>query len=341
MWKRGFLTVGCGAMLGVFVAQEVFAGPLEVFRDCDVCPEMIELPLGEFMMGAPEDEFRSNLVLYDGVFQPATSEHPYLKQDEGPQHVVSVDIPIAMARNEVTVDEWMVCVADGGCGGYVPELAIGRMGPIDAIVRSLSEEDFTQSPSGKARAEAMAGNDFLTINGNYPILYVSYIDAQAYISWLNKKIGTDAYRLPTEAEWEYAARAGMQTRFAQGDELTSTQANFSGWETERSLLEKRPDLLTRGFPVPVDELDAANRWGLRHMSGNAGEITLSCYMERYAGWTTTSEWLARSFGQNCERVVRGGGFAFEMGIARVAWRASVDQTSQTKFDGFRIVRELN
>lgn len=300
------------AFFSVFSVCISSAEPLDSFRDCDSCPEMIELPMGSFLMGAPEDEFRRNLVWHDGEFRAATPEIPFVKTDESPQFSVTVDIPIAMGRNEVTYDEWMACVNDGGCHGYIPRDYI--------FVDNDTKYDVT---------------------GSHPVLFVSYDDALSYTAWLNEKVGANVYRLPTEAEWEYAARAGTTTRFAQGDDLTSDQAAFSAGLTEMVLREDRPDLVTRRHPVRVEELDAANPWGLRHMSGNAMEMTLSCYIGSYPGWATTSLWLTESVGDDCKRAVRGGDYDSMMDLLRAAWRASIDVTSRTKHRGFRVVRELD
>lgn len=282
------------------------AAPLDTFRDCDVCPEMIELPMGEFVMGATPSELSFNVFYRDGTFQLATRDAPYFKEDEAPQRKVTVDIPIAMGKNEVTYGEWMACVADGGCNGYVPENRVGACGSEKAVVKALTDKRFNHLPSNKAMLDAVRSDRFLRIDGRYPVLRVDYEDAQAYVAWLNRKLGTDAYRLPTEAEWEYAARAGTTTRFAQGFEPSPDQANISGEWTELSMQEDRPDLRSLPFPVPVDEMDAANAWGLRHMSGNAGEITQSCYTPSLPAWPATSAWLKGSSRDNCDRVVRGG-----------------------------------
>ncbi len=290
----------------------VDAKPLDVFRDCAACPEMIELPMGEFMMGAPADEFRRNLVWRDGAHHRATPEHPHVKTDEGPQHHVTVDIRIAMGRNEVTYDEWMACVNDGGCNGYIPR-------------------DFIYMNSDGLRYD---------VTGNHPVLFVSYFDALSFADWLNQKVGADVYRLPTEAEWEYAARAGTTTRFAQGDDISAEEANFDGEMSEMVLIEERPDFVTLRHPVPVDMLDAANSWGLRHMSGNVTEITSSCYTETYAGWSSTSQWLNESRQSSCQRTVRGGDYFSPIDILRVAWRGQTDETFRVKPGGFRILREV-
>ncbi len=100
-------------LLSICTAASV-ADPLDVFQDCEECPEMIELPEGRFLMGAPPDEFRRNAhFTLEGMVR-ATPENPYVKTDEGPQHWVTVDIPIAMGKNEITRREWLTCVEDGG-----------------------------------------------------------------------------------------------------------------------------------------------------------------------------------------------------------------------------------
>ena len=180
----------------------------------------------------------------------------------------------------------------------------------------------------------------LRTGGSYPVLYVSYEDAQAYILWLSQKLGTNAYRLPSEAEWEFAARSGTTTRFAQGFEPTTDQVNISGEATEMGLNMDRPDLRTLGFPVPVNELDAANDWGLRHMSGNAGEITLSCDTEYLPDWSDTKEWLEKSMANSCDRVVRGGNFASPLDAARVAYRLPIWENARLSANGFRVAKEL-
>ena len=317
------------------------AEPLVSFKDCDVCPEMIELPLGEFIMGAPPDEFPRALVFYDGKVRPATPEHPFRKDDEGPMHRVVVDLPIAMGKNEVTYAEWMACVNDGGCGGYVPSNQIMAVDDAERIIPGLNDERFGSEEYRRVIAKIVEEDDYLFVYGPYPVVYVSYEDAQLYVDWLNGKVGTDAYRLPTEAEWEYAARAGTTTRFAQGDGVDSGQVNFSAGDSEHLLQQDFPEYLSRGFPVPVDELDAANAWGLRHMSGNVIEVTLSCYSERYAGWATTSEWLAKSTGESCERSVRGGGYASSIDMTRPAWRSGHYEDVRAQWEGFRVVKDLD
>ena len=335
---------GGGWALAVALAAPLRADPLDTFRDCDVCPEMIELPMGDFVMGAPIDELREKSELLGvGITKEELAKVDRLAaESEGPQHRVVIDLRFALSKNEITYGEWMACVEDGGCGGYIPDPEVMPAGTSEAIERALTDPRFVHTPSERKIAEVSGNRKNLRIGGRYPVINVSYLDALAYVTWLNKKMGTDSYRLPTEAEWEYAARAGTVTPFAQGYEPTPAQANFSGETTEFFTQVDRPDLRTLGHPVPVDELDAANQWGLRHMSGNVAEITMSCQTEHYEGWATSSEWLANSFPEGCVRVVRGGSFGNGMASTRVAYRAYMtDETERSEYVGFRVLKQMN
>jgi formylglycine-generating enzyme required for sulfatase activity len=289
--------------------------PLDLFQECDACPEMIVLPLGSFTMGGPPGESRRNIHWDAGNIRPVTAEDPYIAYQEGPLHTVTIDLRIAMGRNEITLGEWKSCVADGGCGGYMPP---------DHVLTAIQG----QSPTR------------FDLSDRHPVIGVSYDDMQLYLDWLNTKAGTNVYRLPTEAEWEYAARAGTQTPFAQGEDLTSDQANFNGIATGEMLGMDRPDLLTRGHPVAVDELDAANPWGLRHMSGNVIERTMSCWTNLHTEWPTSSIYFEMAKVENCQRVTRGGTFAVGMDDVRVAIRGRVLQDRRSNISGFRITRDL-
>ncbi len=292
------------------VANGSIVVPLDVFQECDVCPEMAVMPLGSFMMGASEGESWSSIWDVEGK-GPVAYEGPdglYNIPHEGPQHEVLMDTPYAMGVNEVTHAEWMACVRDGGCS-HNPDHSV-------VVFR---------------RGDVELGPD-------HPAIDVSLLDIQEYVAWLNARVGVEAYRLPTEAEWEYAARAGTTTRFAQGDVLTSDQANFSGDGTEHNRGRPFPNLLSRAVPVPVDELDAANPWGLRHMSGNVYEITISCFTKRHLGLPTNSAYLDHAE-QGCDRyVAKGGGYEMAMDGVRPSFRIGPYDDYRRSFVGFRLVR---
>ena len=287
--------------------------PLERFQDCDQCPEMIMMPPGSFMMGAIPGESRNRFTFYgkDGYIGVRGPDEINIMPSEHPRHRVEMDIPYAIGRNEVTHAEWMACVDDGGCS-HVP----------DHRVLTLS--------------------GYKELGPQHPVINVSYLDALEYVAWLNMLVGADVYRLPTEAEWEYAARAGTETRFAQGDELTADQANFSREATEhlRGRGTYLPALKTRYVPVPVEDLDAANAWGVRHMSGNVFELTLSCWTDEHLGLSTDSAYLARANARgSCDRVVaKGGAFTTAMDGLRPARRTRPTLDRRRDFRGFRVVR---
>jgi len=290
--------------------------PLEVFQDCTECPEMIVLPMGSFVMGAPLEESKQVYLFWH---HPKPDGEPMGMEQEGPEHEVIIDLPIAMGRNEVTRAEWLACVKDGGCS-HVPDPRIVTM-------------------KGYIRAD----------DPRSPVIDVSYLDMLEYVAWLNRKTGTNAYRLPTEAEWEYAARAGTQTRFAQGDTLTLDQANIAIFRHAdgseyvfRSKSERYySDPNNRRKPVPVDMLDAANAWGLRHMAGNVLERTMSCRSKRHLGLSTSSAYLAKALNVgDCPRVGKGGSYGSSREYARPANRGSGLETSRSPSVGFRVVKEM-
>jgi formylglycine-generating enzyme required for sulfatase activity len=286
--------------------------PLEVFKECDACPEMIIMPSGSFMMGAIPGESRNPFDFYGE--NPGNRlrgpDEVNIIPFEHPRHRVEMDILYAIARNEITHAEWMACVEGGGCS-HVPDHRV-------------------LMPGG-----------YRSLGPDHPAIDVSYLDTLEYAAWLNKQVGAEVYRLPTEAEWEYAARAGTETPFAQGSELTADQANFSRGATENLLKAPRTDLIDRDMPVLVNELDAANGWGVRHMSGNVRELTLSCWSEEHLGLASDSAYLANADATgSCIRVAKGGDFGTAMDGLRPAARARPTEDRRRNYLGFRIVREF-
>ena len=147
--------------------------------------------------------------------------------NETPQREVEIS-SVAVARYETTFDQWEACVEAGGCNGHVPEAKWGR--------------------------------------GSMPVMNVNWNDAQAYVDWLSRKSETK-YRLPSEAEWEYLARAGTATNYWLGDRVDPSGANYNGHE---------------GGTTAVSNY-AANAFGLFNMHGNVGEWIADCWYRTYAG----------------------------------------------------------
>ena len=195
---------------------------------------------------------------------------------EGPQREVKV-APFAIGLREVSFAEWEACVAGGGCGNYAP------------------------ADKGWGR-------------GARPVIMVSWNDAQAYAKWLSSKTGK-TYRLPTEAEWEYAARGGTGTAYWWGDRYESGRAPRG--KTEET-----------GFGEP-------NGFGLYNVTGNASEWVQGCYVNTFASAPTDGAAVAG--GSSCQRVLRGGSWKADAGDLRIANRSRLGAATRDTAIGFRLV----
>ncbi len=164
---------------------------------------------------------------------------------------------------------------------------------------------------------------------NCPVEQVSYDNIQDFIKKLNLKEGADKYRLPTEAEWEYACRAGTTTPFYFGKCLSANQANYDG----NYPLEDCPKGQYREKTVPVGSF-APNAWGLYDMHGNVWEWC----QDWYGNYTADAvpDPTGPSSGSN--RVLRGGGWYGDAWICRTAYRGSSSPGYGRNFCGFRLVR---
>jgi formylglycine-generating enzyme required for sulfatase activity len=217
------------------------------------------------------------------------------KASEGPQHSVEIAHAFALSRDLVTFDEWEACAEDGGCRHYFPP-----------------DEHW--------------GRD------TRPVINVSWSDAQDYVAWLSAKTGK-SYRLPTEAEWEYAARAGTTTPYYFGFELNTGEANYDGVDY--------PDAGSPGIyrqtTTPVGSFPP-NAFGLTDMEGDVWEWTEDCWNADYRG--APSDGSARASGDCNRRVVRGGAFNNTPAYARSAFRFWEVGELRSAFIGFRVARDL-
>lgn len=217
---------------------------------------------------------------------------------ESPQHQVTIGHKFAFGRFSVTFEEWDACVADGGCNGYTP------------------------ADQGWGR-------------GTRPVINVSWNQANVYLAWLSRKTGKP-YRLPTEAEREYAARAGTTTPFWWGSSITSEQANYNGTYTYGDD-GVRGEL--RGQSVPVDSF-LPNPWGLFQMHGNVSEWTQDCWHDNYYT-DPPADGSAWTFPDCKLRVRRGGSIGSPPQVLRSAARLSGPQDKGQPFISFRVVRPLS
>jgi formylglycine-generating enzyme required for sulfatase activity len=234
--------------------------PGREFRDCtDVCPTMVVLPAGEFIMGSTDSN------------------------REQPPHRVTIQRPFAVGKFEVTFAEYDACTADGGC---------------------------TYRPSDQGWGR-----------GRRPVINVSWHDAKEYVAWLSRKSGK-TYRLLSEAEWEYAARAGTTTRYAFGDTISKSQAQYGADRT-----------------AEVGSF-AANKFGLHDMHGNVREWVADNWHYDYMG--APLDGTVWQGGNVYLRVLRGGSWKYVVpdGL-RSALRFSDQPTDRGNDDvGFRVSRTL-
>ena len=212
--------------------------------------------------------------------------------DEAPVRAVTIPRPFAMARYETTFAEWDACVAAGACRQGVGDIGFGR--------------------------------------GRRPAMLVSFEDAEDYAGWLSQRSGK-AYRLPSESEWEYVARAGSATRYPWGDDIGRGNANCdecgSRWDDE--------------LTAPVGSFPA-NAFGVHDMVGNLYEWVADCGGESYAGAPADGS-AAGPYDDGCKwRMMRGGSWVSLPRASRPANRLRVPApvVFHDINTGFRVARDL-
>jgi formylglycine-generating enzyme required for sulfatase activity/uncharacterized membrane protein len=220
------------------------------------------------------------------------------------QHVVDIAKPFAIGRYDVTFDEWDACVADGGCAAYHP------------------------SDEGWGRAKR-------------PVIDVSWNDAQSFLDWLTRKTGAH-YRLPSEAEWEYAARGGTTTARWWGNEIDRKDAKYGPDEcvqqTHCGGVVSGPGNWLNTAPVGSY---SANPYGLFDVLGNVWQWTADCWHPDYQGAPTDGQ-VWNEPADRCKRhVVRGASWTDIPSFVRSATRAAVPPTARAGHVGLRVVREVS
>ena len=243
------------------------------------------------------------VVLPGGSFTMGSPNDEYRRFDnEGPQREVSIS-RFAAGKYEVTFGEYAACRADGGCQDHDPTI------------------DFRK--------------DALWMSAQRPVMQVNAKDAEAYVNWLNSKVDGTPYRLLSEAEWEYAARAGTNTPFHTGEEITSEQANYNG---QRSYANEPIGGGYLRMPVDVGSY-APNAFGLYDMHGNIAEWTADCFRNSYAGLPKDGSAVPGS--ANCSRAVRGGDFNKVPSYVRSAMRGAEPASRREERIGFRVAKTLD
>ena len=261
----------------------------------------------------PETKFRDCpecpelVVVPSGSFMMGSpSSEEGRVSDEGPVHRVRIGRPFAVGVYEVTFGEWDACVSDRGCGGYRP------------------------SDEGWGR-------------GRRPVINVNWKDAQAYVRWLSRKTGKE-YRLLSESEWEYVARAGTETAryWGESERGQCRYANGADRTVKRRHSRRTTVDCDDGYyqTAPVGEYEA-NDFGLHDVLGNVSEWVEDCENPSGSYRGVPSDGSAWESGECDWRVMRGGSWEGRPSTLRSAHRQGGNSTGDRYNDaGFRVARTL-
>jgi serine/threonine-protein kinase len=257
--------------------------------------KLVRLPAGKFMMGSPDAEVDR-------------------EEREGPVHEVTLTKPFSLGVHEVTVGQFR---AFADATGYKTEAESTGEG----AYRLVRGQGLVQDPDCTWRSPVWKQED------TYPVVCVSWNDAQVFCTWLSNK-EKRTYRLPTEAEWEYACRAGSKQPFSHGPSINAHQANFQGDAPYGGAL----DGPTVGRPGPVGSYNA-NRFGLFDMHGNVEEWCAD-YYQLYSDRPQIDPVGPQ---RGAQRIVRGGSWANSGSRCRAAGRWVAEPSKRIDNRGFRVV----
>lgn len=278
------------------------ADEARTFTECTHCPVMVGVPAGRFVMGSPKSE--------PGRFDA-----------EGPQHIVGVNA-FALGKYDVTSAQFQIFLQETG---YQPE----PCNRITGMSWHVPSRGYAYPPTEVEPPK-------------WPAVCLDWKDAEAYIAWLNTRVRKEhpsmsykaggPYRLPSEAEWEYAARAGTTTARWWGNEVGSGNANCNGCGSKYD------------FHV-LSDVDAfnPNPFGLYGMLGNAWQWTADCWHPSYVG--APKDGSAWTKGGDCTKhVIRGGSWdntpIFIRSAARSGSSHNGGEFDYSSLAGFRVARDL-
>lgn len=334
---RYLLAVTLSFIVSVLLSASVSAA------DHGVAPAAIEntlgmkfilVPAGEFVMGSdePPDVLSKAYPLYERRRVEELG-------DEAPVHRVRITQPFYLGQFEVSVGQFRKFLE---VSGYIPEPvedgtgAYGYNTDYDAV-KSVSGDAFEgRDPKYSWRNAGFVQGD------DHPVLNVTWNDAVAMAKWLSEKEGVK-YRLPTEAEWEYACRAGSITRYANGDDPQSLLKIANIFDADAKAYWPRWAEFTLSgrdgfaFTAPIGSF-APNAWGFYDMHGNAWEWVSDWYADDYYARSPVDDPQGPPDG--IVRVRRGGSWHTWSLYARSSYRNWISPNSRYALVGMRLVREL-
>ena len=336
------LNVHIGALVAglVWATSTPLAQPVDaalsagaVFRDCADCPAMVVIPAGSNIMGSTYEETDREGVPVIGNMDIAAWERP--------RHTVTIAQPFAIGSREVTRAQFSAFAeatghdATGGCRG-------DNDGTVELVENwSWQNPGFAQGP-------------------DHPVLCVSYADAITYTKWLSDQTGA-SYRLPSETEWEYAARAGTETARYWGD--GREQACLYENVADQALKQARPNRVSLGTPPfefacddgyafssPVGRFQP-NAFGVYDMIGNAREWVADCFDVDFAnkprdGRPLLDEATCIAASESILGisevlyVVKASSFRYAPYGSRVARKGAIQINHRSSNVGFRVARDL-
>lgn len=318
-----------GTMLMVLSGFAQVAMAAETFSDCSACPTIVKLPRGKFLMGTAAEKTGITAQKRDGSDSESTESE--VSTDEQPQHSVTFEKPFALGQYPVTRGEFAAFVQETrhdpkGCFLLMPN------DDVPYVV-------LTQGPSWRNPGFAQTDRD--------PVVCVSFDDAKRYAEWLSRKTGRP-YRLPTEAEWEYAARAGTTTpRYWSGDNAQACR--FANVLDQAAAKAFNMDKDAKDAFYPCDDGHIytapsgsfpANAFGLYDMLGNVWQWTADCYTNNYNDAPADGS-RSEEPAEECDtRILRGGSWATPIEKVRSAYRHGDRPDKGTIFTGFRVARPL-
>ncbi|MHB8448482.1 MAG: SUMF1/EgtB/PvdO family nonheme iron enzyme [Rudaea sp.] len=276
-------------------------------------PPLVVIPTGSFMMGAPADEKGASA-------------------NEEPQRLVKIDTGFALGRDDVSVGEFRIFIDDSGYATDAEKTGASSVYDEDSG-RIIDRRGITWRDDYLGHAAA----------DDLPVIHVSWNDAIAYVQWLSARTGKH-YRLPSEAEFEYALRAGSTTRYPWGDgNPPHVTDNFTGDGDRSPHLKRSWAKAFRHYddgywgPAPIGKFPP-NAFGLIDMDGNVSEWVADCWHDNYTrAPADSSAWM----NPGCaEHVIRGGSWGSAPDQVRSAYRLSAPSDTRSARVGIRVARDL-
>ena len=271
-----------------------------IFQDCPECPRMVELPSGKFDMGSPLSDEDGN-------------------ESERPVHQVALGYAFAVSEHEVTRGEFRVFVRETN--------------------RAMGNSCWTWNGEWEDRPGIGWKDPGFPQDDDHPVTCVSWNDAKAFTRWLSDRTG-ERYRLLSESEWEYAARAGTTAPRYWGDEMSSQCSHANGAKLQGNTVVFSPSSGCddgHRWTSPVGSL-LANRFGLHDVLGNVFEWVEDCWNQSYDG--APSNGTAWEAGDCDRRVFRGGAWLYGPSVLRSAFRIAYNSGYRSVVLGFRVARAL-